>query len=278
VVFYFVQRFPENAMLFAIALYLAFGAVAGFLAGLLGIGGGIVIVPMLHYAFRLQQLPPASIPIMAVATSMACIVFTSISSIRAHHAQGGVRWDVWRGITPGILLGTFCGTWVAKGLSGTVLQVIFVCFLLFVCSQMLLNIKPKPTRSLPGTPGMAAVGTGIGGISSLVGIGGGTMSVPFLTLCNVPFHACIGTSAAIGLPIAFAGTLGYVINGWNAPDLPPHTFGFVYLPACFGVVVASTLCAGFGAKVAHKLPTPKLKRVFACFLIVVAANMIWNLL
>jgi uncharacterized membrane protein YfcA len=225
----------------------------------------------------LQQLPPASIHIMAVATSMACIVFTSVSSLRAHNAKGAVRWDVWRGITPGILLGTFCGTRVAMLLPGRTLQVFFICFLLFVCGQMLLDIKPKPSRELPGTPGFVAVGTGIGAISSLVGIGGGTMSVPFLTLCNVPFHACIGTSAAIGLPIAFAGTLGYVVNGWNAPDLPPHTLGFIYLPACFGVVVASALCAGFGARVAHKLPTARLKRIFACFLLVIAANMLWNL-
>jgi len=265
-------------MLFTLALYLGFGAVAGILAGLLGIGGGIIIVPMLNYAFRLQQLPPEHIQIMAVATSMACIVITSISSLRAHHAKGGVRWDVWRGITPGILLGTFSGTWVAVLLPGKALQAVFVCFLCYVCSQMLLNIKPKPTRNLPGAPGLVGVGAGIGVISSLVGIGGGTMSVPFLTWCNVAFHSCIGTSAAIGLPIAFAGALGYVINGWNVPGLPPYTLGFIYLPACCGVVVASSLCAGFGAKLAHKLPTDKLKRIFACFLIVVAAHMLWNLL
>ena len=264
-------------MLFVFALYLGFGAVAGVLAGLLGLGGGIIFVPMLNYAFRLQQLPSEHIQIMAVATSMACIMITSISSLRVHHAKGNVRWDVWRGITPGILFGTFSGTWMAVLLPGEVLQVLFVCFLLFVCSQMLLNTKPKPTRGLPDRPGLLAVGTGIGVISSLVGIGGGTMSIPFLTMCNVPFHSCIGTSAAIGLPIAFAGVAGYLLNGWNVSGLPPYTFGFVYLPACFGVVIASSLCASFGAKLAHNLPTAKLKRIFACFLIVVAANMLWSL-
>ena len=264
-------------MLFTFALYLGFGAVAGVLAGLLGLGGGIIFVPMFNYAFRWQQLPPEHIQVMAVATSMVCIMITSISSIRAHHAKGSVRWDIWRGIAPGIMLGTFCGAWVAVRLSGTVLQAFFVCFLFFVCSQMLLDAKPKPTRGLPGPQGLMAVGVGIGGISSLVGIGGGTMSVPFLTMCNVPFHSCIGTSAAIGLPIALAGTLGYLWNGWNAQGLPPHTFGFVYLPACCGVIIASSLFAGLGARIAHRLPTVKLKRLFACFLIVVAANMLWNL-
>ena len=265
-------------MLFSFILYLGCGAVAGILSGLLGIGGGIVFVPMLNYAFRLQQLPPAHIQIMAVATSMACIMVTSVSSLRAHHLQGGVRWDVWRGIAPGILLGTFSGVWLAVLLSGTVLQAIFVCFLLFVCGQMLRNAKPEPTRNLPGKPGLMAVGAGIGVISGLVGVGGGTMSVPFLAFCNVAFHTCIGTSAAIGLPISAAGALGYAISGWNTPDLPPYTLGFIYLPACLGVIIASSLCAGLGAKLAHKLPTASLKRVFACFLVVVAANMLWNLL
>jgi len=264
-------------VLFVCALYLGFGVVAGFLAGLFGLGGGIIFVPMFNYAFRLQELPPEHIHIMAVATSMACILVTSISSMRAHHAQGNVRWDVWRGIAPGILLGTFCGSRVAVLLPGSVLQVVFVCFLLFVCTQMILNIKPKPSRGLPGTLGLLAAGAGIGTMSSLVGIGGGTMSVPFLTWCNVAFHSCIGTSAALGLPIAAAGTLGYVLHSWNAPDLPPYTLGFIYLPACFGVIVASSLCAGLGARLAHKLPTDKLKRLFACFLIAVAADMLWNL-
>ena len=265
-------------MLFALALYLGFGAVAGVLAGLLGVGGGIVIVPMLNYAFRLQGLPEQYIQVMAVATSMACIMATSVSSMRAHHQRGGVLWDVWRNITPGILIGTFGGTWIAVLLSGAVLQALFVCFLVFVATQMLLNIKPKASRHLPGKPGMAAVGTGIGFISSLVGIGGGTMSVPFLTLCNVAFHSCIGTSAAIGFPIALAGTLGYIVNGWNMPGLPPYSLGLIYLPACFGVVAASSLTAPFGVKLAHKLPVVKLKRIFACFLFVVAANMLRNLL
>ena len=264
-------------MLFAFGLYLVFGAIAGVLAGLLGVGGGIVIVPMLNYAFRMQGLPPEYIQIMSVATSMACIMFTSLSSLRAHHQRGGVQWDVWRGITPGILLGTFGGTWIAVLLSGAVLQIVFVCFLFFVCSQMLLNIKPKPSRHIPGRIGLAAVGAGIGVLSSLVGIGGGTMSVPFLTMCNMAFHACIGTSAAIGFPIALAGTLGYIVNGWSTAGLPPYTLGFIYLPACFGVVLASSLTAGLGVRLAHKLPTLKLKRIFACFLFIVAVNMLWNL-
>lgn len=265
-------------MLFALGLYLFFGAIAGVLAGLLGIGGGIIIVPMLNYAFRLEGLPDEHMQLMAVATSMACIVFTSLASLRSHHHLGGVDWPAWKGITPGILLGTFGGTWIAVLIPGRFLKGFFVCFLIFVGTQMLLNFKPKPTRQLPGTAGLFGAGGVIGFISSLVGIGGGTMTVPFLTMCNVPFRTCIGTSAAVAMPIALAGTLGYIVNGWHTQGLPAYTFGFIYLPACVCIVAASTLSARFGAKLAHKLPIAKLKRIFACFILVVAAEMLRELL
>jgi uncharacterized membrane protein YfcA len=232
---------------------------------------------MLTYAFRMQDMPPDSIHIMAVATSMACIVFTSLSSTRAHNARGAVDWAAWRGIAPGVLVGTFCGTWVAVLLSKTALQGFFILFLVFVGTQMALNFKPKASRHLPGPAGLSATGGAIGVISSLVGIGGGTMSVPFLTLCNVPFHTCIGTSAAISLPIAVAGSLGYVVNGRHFANLPDYTLGLVYLPACLGIVVASTIFARLGAALAHRLPTAGLKRIFACFIFVVAAEMLYRL-
>ncbi len=259
-------------------LYPVFGAFAGILAGLLGVGGGIVIVPMLVFLFNAQGFAPQHIMQMALATSLGSIVFTSISSFRAHHRRGAVRWPVVWSITPGILLGTFGGTWIAAWLSTHALKVFFVCFLYYVAVQMLADYKPKPTRELPRTAGMFAAGTVIGVVSSLVGIGGGSLSVPFLAWCNVPLHQAIGTSAAIGFPIAVAGTLGYIVNGWGLSALPPLNLGFLHLPALLGIALFSMLTAPLGARLAHRLPVSRLKRIFAGFLLLVASRMAWGLL
>ncbi len=265
-------------MLFTLSLYLFFGAIAGILAGLLGLGGGIVIVPMLNYAFALEGISKDHIQIMAVATSMACILFTSISSVYEHNKRGSVDWAVWRIITPGILIGTFCGTWVAVLLSQAALRGFFVVYLFFCAFQMLRPLNVTSGRHLPPKGVIVGAGGVIGVISSLVGIGGGTMSVPVLSYCSLDFRTCIGTSAAIGFPIALAGAAGYIVNGWHDAGLPPHSLGYVYLPACFGVVVASMIFATFGAKLAHKVPVSKLRRIFAIFLIVVALDMVWKML
>ena len=265
-------------MLFTMSLYLFFGAIAGILAGLLGLGGGVVIVPMLNYAFALEGIPEGSIQIMAVATSMACILFTSISSVRAHHKHGSVNWPVWKRITPGILVGTFCGTWIAVLLSQTMLRGFFIVYLVTCAVQMWRPLKVASSQTLPGQGTLLGAGGIIGAISSLVGIGGGTMSVPFLSYCSLEFRACIGTSAAIGFPIALAGTVGYILNGWNDPALPPHSLGYIYLPACLGVVAASMVFATLGAKWAHRVPVAKLRRIFAIFLIVVATDMLCGML
>lgn len=261
-------------MLTVIAVYLGVGAVAGVLAGLLGIGGGLVIVPMLVFCFRWQALPPDSIMHIALGTSMASIIFTSVSSFMAHHRRGAVYWEVVRRIVPGILLGTFLGTIVAARLSTGFLQGFFSFFLYYVAVQMLWDKKPKPSRSLPGPVGMFGAGNVIGVVSSLVGIGGGTLSVPFMMWCNIPVHRAIGTSAAIGFPIAIAGTLGYIVNGWNAVDPPLHSVGYIYLPALVGLVGASVLTAPLGAGLAHSLPVVRLKRVFAVLLLLVATRML----
>ena len=265
-------------MLTALALYLAFGAVAGVLAGLLGLGGGVVIVPMLNYAFAMQGLPADKIQLMAVATSMACILFTSISSVHAHHKRDSVNWSAWRAITPGILLGTFVGTWIAVLIPQVWLRGFFIVFLFYVAIQMLRPLKVSSGRGMPGKGVFAGAGAVIGFISSLVGIGGGTMSLPFLSWATLDFRTCIGTSAAIGFPIALAGTLGYVVNGWNVEGLPAHTIGYIYLPALLGIVVASMLFATVGARLAHKLPIPLLRRIFAVFILVVAADMLHKML
>lgn len=265
-------------MLTLVLIYLGVGAVAGVLAGLLGIGGGLVIVPMLVFCFTWQAIPNENIMHIALGTSMASIIFTSVSSFMAHHRKGAVHWAVVRRIVPGILVGTFLGTMVAARLSTVFLKGFFGLFLYYVAIQMLWDKKPKPSRDLPGNVGMFGVGSVIGVVSSLVGIGGGTLSVPFMMWCNIPVHHAIGTSAAIGFPIAIAGTAGYILNGWSISALPPHSMGYIYLPALVGIVGASVLTAPLGVKLAHSLPVGRLKRVFAVLLLVVGSRMLMTLL
>jgi len=258
-------------------VFAAVGALSGVLAGLLGVGGGVIIVPAVVFYLEAAGVAPVYVLHLALGTSLAVIVFTSISSFRAHHRRGAVDWSIVRKITGGILVGTYGGSWVAAQLSTRFLTVFFVVFLYLVALQMLLEAKPKPTRQMPGWTGTSLVGLGIGGISALVGIGGGGLSVPFMSWCNLPIHRAIGTSAAIGLPIALSGAIGYVVNGWHAPGLPPHCLGFVYLPALVGVAAVSVLFAPLGARLAHWLPTGGLKKVFGVFAILVATKMLWGL-
>lgn len=257
--------------------YSLVGAVSGVLAGLLGIGGGLVIVPMLVFCFSLQQIPHELTMHLALGTSMASIIFTSVSSFRAHHKRGAVHWIVVRRIVLGIFLGTFLGSCLAARMSTDFLKGLFVVFLYYVASQMLMNKKPEPSRQLPGRFGMFGVGNVIGSFSSLVGIGGGTLSVPFMTWCNIPVHEAIGTSAAIGFPIAIAGTMGYIYNGLHVPDLPAYAVGYVYLPALAGLIVTSVLTAPLGVHLAHSLPVARLKRIFAILLLIVATRMLVSL-
>ncbi|EGJ49859.1 sulfite exporter TauE/SafE family protein [Desulfocurvibacter africanus] len=259
-------------------VYLGVGAGAGILAGLLGVGGGVVIVPALVFAFTGLGYPAEHIMHLALGTSLASIMFTSISSFRAHHKRGAVLWSVVKAITPGIIVGTYAGSYVASMLSTGFLKGFFVAFLYWVSIQMLLNIKPKPKRALPGTPGMFAAGSTIGVVSSLVGIGGGSLSVPFMTLCNIPMHTAVGTSAAIGFPIAVAGAVGYLVNGLSAQGLPPMSIGYISMPALIGVAGMSVLTAPLGAKLAHALPVDKLKKIFALLLIITATRMLVSLL
>jgi uncharacterized membrane protein YfcA len=255
-------------------LYLLTGAIVGVLAGLLGIGGGVIIVPLLTFTFVAQQFPEVYILHLALGTSLATIIFTSISSFRAHHARGAVNWAAVKALAPGILIGTFLGTWVAAQLTSRFLSVFFVCFLYYVALQLLLNIRPSSTRTLPGPTGMFGVGGIIGGVSSLVGIGGGSLTVPFLNWCNQSIHTAVGTSAAVGLPIAVAGTFGYLLNGLAVADLPAGSVGFIYLPALFGVAVVSYFTAPFGVRLAHRLPVARLKKIFAVFLMLMGTRML----
>ena len=264
-------------MLWYFAMYCLLGGLAGVLAGLLGVGGGIIIVPALIFLFNAQHLPAGYILHLALGTSLASIMFTSISSMRSHHRRGAVDWRIVRGISPGILAGTFLGSWVAAQLTTNFLKGFFVIFLYYVGFQMCLNARPKPHRQLPGAAGLFGSGSVIGGISSLVGIGGGSMSVPFMLWCNIPLHTAIGTSAAIGFPIALAGAFGYAINGSAVASLPAGSLGFIYLPALAGICLASVITAPLGVKLAHALPVPRLKKGFGVFVLVMATRMLVSL-
>jgi uncharacterized membrane protein YfcA len=260
-----------------LAYYFALGLATGFVAGLLGVGGGLLMVPALIWAYAQQGFAPQYNIHLALATSLAVIVPTALSSLRAHHAHGAVDWEAVRRIAPGILLGTLAGSLAAAKLSDGGLKIFFTVFLFYAATQMLLGFKPPASRQMPGWPGMTLAGTVIGLVSSWVGIGGGTLSVPFLTWCNAGLRRAIGTSSAIGLPIALAGTVGYVFSGLSVSNLPPASIGFVYFPAFVALAAGTWLTAPFGARATHRLPVNSLKRIFAGLLYLIAVRMAYGL-
>ena len=250
------------------------GAIAGVLAGLLGIGGGIVIVPVLALVLTGQGASVHVVMQVAIGTSLATIVTTALSSIRAHQKRNAIDWQVFRRITPGVMIGAVIGAIIADAIPGTTLRIVFAFFMLFVATQMAYDRTPAPHRQLPQRRGMLVAGTLIGTVASMMGIGGGSMSVPFLTWCNMQVRNAVATSAAIGLPIAIAGAISFIVTGWGHPELPPWSFGYVNLPAYAGIVVASTLFAPLGAALAHRLAPRTIKRIFAVFLVVLAVKML----
>jgi uncharacterized protein len=272
------RRWPEIAIdpLFFVELVLM-GTVTGFLAGLLGIGGGMIQVPFLT-AMLAQHGVASDLSIkMAIATAMATIVFTSIASVRAHHARAAVRWDIVRAMSPGVVAGGLvAGAGVFALVKGPVLGIVFALFVGYSATQMLLDRKPLATRVLPPLSVQAAVGAGIGLLSGLVGAGGAFMSVPFMVWCNVALHSAVGTAAALGFPIALASTLGYVIGGWSLPPSIPGAFGYLYLPALAIVAAASMTMAPLGARAAHAMNVRAFRRVFAVLLYGVAGYMAWR--
>ncbi len=261
-----------------LAALLALGMAIGFAAGLLGIGGGMLTVPFMTLLFTMQKFPPEHVVHMAIATSLATIMFTSISSVRAHNKRGAVLWPVAKRLAPGILVGSLIGARIAGALPTQWLALVFALFVGFSATQMLLDRKPKPTRQLPGTLGMFSVGGAIGIASAIVGAGGGFLSVPFMTWCNVRVHYAVATSASLGFPIAAAGTLGYVVTGWHLTGVTPGLFGYVHVPALIALAATSVLTAPLGARVAHALDTVRLKRVFALLLYALAGYMLYKAL
>ncbi len=249
----------------------ALGLVTGYLAGLLGIGGGMLMVPFLVMLLTAKGFPEVHIVKMAVATSLATICFTSLSSVRTHHQKGAVLWPVVLTLAPGIIVGSLLGAKLAASLPARVLTVLFAIFVTFSATQMFLNRKPKPGRGLPGGVGMFAVGNVIGGLASMVGAGGAFVSVPFMTWCNVTIHKAVATSAALGFPIALAGTLGYIWAGWGLPHMPAGTFGYLYVPALVSISIGSMMTAPWGARTAHRIDIAPLKKMFASCLYLIAA-------
>jgi len=257
-----------------IVAFLALGAIVGFLAGLLGLGGGMTMVPLLTIVFARQGFAPEHVVHMAVATATATILFTSVSSAREHHRHRAIQWPVVAGMAPGIIVGSLVGPQIVGSMSTALLSLFFGSFVAFAATQLLLDRRPKPTRELPGKTGLFAVGSGVGLVSSMVGAGGAFLSVPFMTACNVPIRNCVATSAALGLPIAMAGTIGFVIAGWQQSGMPPHSIGYVYVPALLAIVVTSVIFAPIGARAAHRWPVKTLKRAFALVLYALAVYML----
>ncbi len=256
-----------------LALVLA-GALAGTLAGLLGIGGGALIVPVLVLFFERHGVDPNVATQAAIGTSLATIVFTAMSSIRAHHLRGAIRWSVFWQLTPGIAVGAIAGAAIAHSLPGQTLKVLFAIFALLIAAQIARGMTVASQRPLPSPLWMVLAGGVIGILSSLFGIGGGSMSVPLLTWFSIPAVEAIATASAIGLPIALFGAASYIVAGWNAPGLPPGHLGYVVLWPFLGIVVASTVFAPLGARLAHRLSQTTLQRLFAAFLTVMAIQLL----
>jgi uncharacterized membrane protein YfcA len=255
-------------------LFAAAGVAAGFLSGLLGIGGGLVLVPVLAAVFTMQGVDDAVLMPLTLGTSLATIMFTSLSSLRAHHNRGAVDWTIVQRMAPGVAIGAVCGALGSVRLPCAVLQAGFVIFASVAATQLLLGAQAQSLRYLPRSRTLFASGTAIGVVSGVVGGGAATLTVPFLTWCSVSVRTAIGSAAALGLPIAVAGTATYIGSGVDATGLPPFTLGFVHLPAVGSIVAASILCAPVGAAVSHRLPIPTLRRLFAVVLYAVAAKMV----
>lgn len=257
-------------------IFILAGALAGTLSGLFGVGGGLIIVPIFSMAFTSLAFPEQHVMHMALGTSLASIIFTSLASMAAHHNKLNVDWNIVRTLALAVMLGTFFGSFVVAGLPTASLKLIFAIFISAVATQLILNLIPNPHRKLPGLLGTNAIGILIGIISSLVGIGGGTLAVPFLIYCNIAIRKAIGTSAALGLPISLSGCFGFVLSGWTTPNLPAYSLGYVYMPAVICVALISIITAPWGVRLAHNISTLYLTRAFAVLLYAIGLRMLWD--
>ncbi len=254
--------------------YLALGAFVGFFAGLLGIGGGAAIVPVLAFIYAAKGFDPAQVVHLALGTSMATILFTSVSSVREHHRHGAVDWAAAKRMAPGIIVGTFGGALLASVLDVRLLAVAFTLLIYYISAQMLFGRKPQPGTAPLSTAGLNLAASLIGVISSLTATGGAALVIAYLVKRGTLIHQAIGTAAAIGWPLAAAGTAGYIISGWSHSGLPQYSIGYVYWPALTGIVISSMLLAPLGARLAHRTPGPLLRKIFAALLFALATKML----
>ncbi|HTL27342.1 MAG TPA: sulfite exporter TauE/SafE family protein [Burkholderiales bacterium] len=257
--------------------YLAIGVAVGFLAGLLGIGGGAIMVPMLVFVFTAKGFAAEHLMHQSIATALATIVFTSLSSVRTHHRYGAVEWPVVGAMAPGIVAGSFGAALLAGLLPTRPLMAGFALFMLYTGTQMFFDVRPRPGRQLPRPAGLFAAGSVIGALSSLFAVGGAFLSIPFLSWCNLPLKRAIGTAAANGFPIAVAGSLGYIAQGLRAEGLPAGSLGYVYLPALGFIVVTSMLTAPLGARLVHRAPVRPIRMAFSLLLYALAIQMLVKL-
>lgn len=257
-----------------LAYYLAFGSIAGLFSGLFGIGGGVVIVPFLAWFFSAQGFEADKIMVVAVATSLATIIFTSISAVYAHHRHKAIHWPIVAKLAPGILLGASLGSLIADRLPVATFKLIYAFFLIFIAFRIWVAGNPKQSQQALKSWFLTVMGALIGLVSAILGIGGGTLTVPLLIKCNQPVRNAIAISSACGFPIAVAGTLSYIALGWH--KLPGASLGYIDLNAFLGITASSVLFAPMGAKLAHKLPTQNLKKIFALLLFLIGLKMLWQ--
>ena len=257
--------------------YAALGVFVGFFSGLLGIGGGSMIVPVLGLTFVAFGVSPDQVLHLSLGTSLAAMILATASATRAHHSHGAVRWDIVKRLAPGIAIASLAAGVIARALPLAFLKVFFLCFMGYVAYQIIFGLRPRPGNAAPGALATAAVGVAIGGLSALAGVGGAMLSVPFMMYCNVPLHHAIGSSAAVSLVVAIAGAVGFVAAGLGEAGLPPGSVGYVYLPAFLGISLTSIFLAPVGARAAHRMPVAKLKKVFAFFLLLLAAKLAYDL-
>ena len=256
-------------------VYPVVGAGIGFLAGLLGIGGGMTLVPVLVALFEIQNLSNDHVVHLALGTAMAGVVFTASSSVREHHRLGSVDWTIFKRLGPPMAAGTLLSSAVSGWVEQRHLALSFSAIVLFAAWQIWNGKKPAPHRTLPGTLWLWLAGLAMGVVCGLVSAGGTFLSMPFMLWCGVPVRTAIGTGAALGLPVAVLGTLGFITSGWSVTPLSEGYLGFVYLPALAGLVVASMLTAPAGARAAHRMPVQRLRRIFAVILLLIACKMLW---
>ncbi|MEM7026736.1 MAG: sulfite exporter TauE/SafE family protein [Pseudomonadota bacterium] len=258
-----------------IIYFLVGGIFAGLIGGMLGLGGGIIIVPLLHYIFVTQAFPESSLMQVAITTSLATVIITSLSATWIHHKKQAVIWSTVSHLAPGMLLGAALGAMLADSINSDILRIFFGIFEILVAIQIGFDLRPESRLDLPGKGGLLLSGSGIGFLSTLLGIGGGTITVPFLHFCRVPMQNAVAVSAACGIPIAVAGCVALLLSGLDNSDLPSYTIGYLYWPAALLIIFMTIIFAPIGAKLTHYLPVKILKRCFSAILFFVGLQMLF---